>query len=178
MFLILRINLLLLYILLCFQIWVKFPFLNGRIECPTDETSWIQRSREKCKDSNNLYHCLPTQWLNDSREECFTAERIQSGNCAIFYTDTIGYDRFSRCFGKNFTGCPDNLYLSNETYLYPSCLRINPDELCYLADKNCTPLATNNPTDATSSQGKDDKSKASQITVLCLVYSAIFIPFF
>lgn len=149
------------------------------IECPTNETSWIQRSMEKCKDSNYLYHCLPTQYLNDSKEECLTAERIQSGNCAIYYTDTmkIGYDRLSRCYGKNFTGCPENLYLSNETYLYPSCLKINPYELCYLADKSCAPLTINNTTDATSSQGRDDTNKANQISVFCLVYSAIVIPF-
>lgn len=93
----------------CFQSLIKFPFLNGMIECPTNETSWIQRSMEKCKDSNYLYHCLPTQYLNDSKEECLTAERIQSGLFlfCLFLFCSIKQIKFNlncyQCIGFKFT---------------------------------------------------------------------------
>lgn len=169
------------YILLFFQSWIKFPFLTGGIECPPNKSSWIQRSKEMCKDSNEMYHCLPTQYLNESVEVCRTVvELIQSGDCAVYYPDRrkIGSDRLSRCYKKNFTGCPEQAYLSNETYLYPSCQKINTEESCYLADNTCTTLASNNPTDATSSDERDGTSKASQITFFCVLYSAISIWFF
>lgn len=85
---------------ICFQSWLKFPFLNGRIECPTNEASWIQRSKEKCKDSNNLYHCLPTQWLNDSIEECHTPKRVQSGLFVFVLFHNI--TRFFNCYQSIF----------------------------------------------------------------------------
>lgn len=62
---------------------------------------------------------------------------FNSGYCAVYYTETrkIGSDRLSRCFEKNFTGCPEQPYLSNETYLCKHFWNVSPYCFPSLFDK-------------------------------------------
>uniref|UniRef100_K1RFM1 Uncharacterized protein n=1 Tax=Magallana gigas TaxID=29159 RepID=K1RFM1_MAGGI len=47
------------------------------VECPTNETSWMQRSASYGCTNPQEYHCLPTIFLNKSEEYCFTATLVQ-----------------------------------------------------------------------------------------------------
>ncbi|XP_062610670.1 uncharacterized protein LOC134272456, partial [Saccostrea cucullata] len=110
------------------------------MECPENETSWTQRSRTICNNTGNLvYHCLPTNNLNDTIEDCFTPITIQPDHCAVYYTVTkdVSFDPRKNCTNMFPETCPKGVYQSSELYRWPSCLEINPYQLCYLAESTC-----------------------------------------
>lgn len=119
---------------------VNSTMSNGSVECPTNETSWIQRSASSGCTNSQEYHCLPTISLNKSEEYCLTVTLVQPGYCVIYnpYLKEAYFDFKSSCVKKtNFSGCPKVSYNSNKIYLYPSCQKINPVKQCYLADSSC-----------------------------------------
>lgn len=72
-----------------FQTLIIYPYVSGNeiVKCQTDETSWIDRSREFCNKPKDLsYHCLPTLFLNESVEHCLTVQTIQAGISIHIYT--------------------------------------------------------------------------------------------
>lgn len=155
------------------------------VECPTNETSWMQRSANYGCTNPQEYHCLPTIFLNKSEEYCFTATLVQQGFCVIYnpYLKKASFDFKSSCVRKtNFSGCPKESYNSNEIYLYPSCQKINPVKQCYLADSTCPNITSNDPTvitmtsnpkgiaDPTASPGGGGISDAGSLSPLVWIY--------
>lgn len=71
-----------------FQIVVNPTMSTVSGECPTNETSWRQRSTKFCSNSQE-YHCLPTIFLNESVEICLTVKLLQRGTniIKIVYTN-------------------------------------------------------------------------------------------
>lgn len=65
-----------------FQIVVNSTMSTVSVECPTNETSWMQRSTEVCSNSQE-YHCLPLSSLSKSEEYCLTAILVQHGTNII-----------------------------------------------------------------------------------------------
>lgn len=180
--------------MLCFQIVVNSTMSTVSVECPTNETSWMQRSTKACNNSQE-YHCLPTIFLNESVEICLTVKLIQGGYCVIYnpYLTEASIDSTSSCVRKtNFSGCPTKSYYSNEIYHHPSCQKINPVKQCYLADSSCPNITSNDPTVAsnqkdiaitrhiTASPGSDPSSDAWSLSPLVLIYlisCLVFIQF-
>lgn len=162
------------------------------VECPTNETSLMQKSASYGCTNSQEYHCLPTLFLNESVEICLTVELIQGGVCVIYnpYLEKASFDSESSCVGKtNFSGCPNVTYNSNEIYLYPSCQKINPVKQCYLADSSCPNITSNDPTvtsnptgiaDPTASPGGGGISDAGSLSPLVWIYlisGLVFIQF-
>lgn len=153
------------------------------VECPTNETSWRQRSTEFCNNSQE-YHCLPLSSLSKSEEYCLTAILVQHGYCVIYnsYLKNVSFDSESSCVQKtNFSGCPDKSYNSNKIYLYPSCQKINPVKQCYLADSSCPNITSNDPTVSTvtnnPSGGSSDAWSLSPPVWIYLISGLVFIQF-
>lgn len=165
------------------------------VECPTNETSWMQRSASFGCTNSQEYHCLPTSSLNKSGEYCLTVTLVQPGYCVIYnsYLKNVSFDSESSCVRKtNFSGCPDKSYNSNKIYLYPSCQKINPVKQCYLADSSCPNITSNDPTvitvtsnpkgiaDPTASPGGGGISDAGSLSPLVWIYlisGLVFIQF-
>nr|XP_034337169.1 uncharacterized protein LOC117692671 [Crassostrea gigas] len=177
-----------------FVIVVNPTMSTVSVECPTNETSWMQRSTKFCNNSQE-YHCLPTLFLNESVEICLTVKLLQQGYCVIYnpYLTEASIDSISSCVRKtNFSGCPTKSYYSNEIYHHPSCQKINPVKQCYLADSSCPNITSNDPTvainqkdiaitrDTTASPGSGPSSDAWSLSPLVLIYlisCLVFIQF-
>ncbi|XP_065936675.1 uncharacterized protein [Magallana gigas] len=184
----------LLFIEACILIVVNPTMSTVSGECPTNEASWMQRSTEVCNNSQE-YHCLPTIFLNESVEICLTVKLLQRGFCGIYnpYQTDARIDFISSCVSNtNFSGCPTKSYYSNETYLHPSCQKINPAKQCYLADSSCPNITSNDPKvasnqkdiaitrDTTTSPGSGPSSDAWSLSPLVLIYlisGLVFIQF-
>nr|XP_022345711.1 uncharacterized protein LOC111138160 [Crassostrea virginica] len=149
------------FVIIILTVFTRFFYVNGLMLCPTMD-KWHQRAEVFCKNSNiYMYHCLPTIFLNESTEMCLKDIKIEEGYCAVYNTHLrqVSYDRKTNCAGnKNFAGCPEKQYRSNETFRYPSCQEINPVETCYLADLNCPDI------DRSSGSGRSGVNNAGQLT--------------
>lgn len=120
----------------------------------------MQRSTVVCNNTQE-YHCLPTDFLNKFVEHCLKVESINPGYCAIYntYLGTVHTDVNSFCDKiTDFRDCPKDFYNSNKIYLYPSCLKINPVKLCYLADPNCPNITSNDHTYSTDTMDLMDST--------------------
>lgn len=162
---------------------VNSTMFTVSVECPTNETSWMQRSTKFCNNSQE-YHCLPTSSLSKYEEYCLTATLVQPGYCVIYnsYLKKVFFDSESSCVRKtNFSGCPDKSYNSNKIYLYPSCQMINPVKQCYLADSSCPNITSNDPTVSTvtnnPSGGSSDAWSLSPPVWIYLISGLVFIQF-
>nr|XP_022337682.1 uncharacterized protein LOC111133512 isoform X2 [Crassostrea virginica] len=147
---------------LTLQYWTLAVLSNGET-CSVNESIWQQNSKQLCNVSNTYYHCLPSNYLNETVEICLKPQIIPKGHCAIYNTDqnNVSYDRASRCHGKNFTGCPAEHYYSNRTFLHPSCLQINPEHACYLAASGCPDIERHETTWSPGGGSSSDEGKVS-----------------
>lgn len=122
------------------------PLLNQVVKCPMNETSWRQKSREMCNNTQDtFYHCLPTNSLNAYVEYCLRVQTILQDYCAIYniYSETPSFGNDSYCKGKKNFSCPTGPYSSKDIHKYPSCLKINPIKKCYLDDPTCPNVVSN-----------------------------------
>lgn len=185
------------YILISFLLFIEAFVLNVvlnstmstvSVECPTNETSWMQNSASFGCTNSQEYHCLPTLFLNESVEYCLTVTLIQPDCCVIYnpYLKKAYFDYKSSCVGNtNFSGFPNKSYYSNKIYLYPSCQKINPVKQCYLADSSCPNITsidstvttvTSNPEgiavigDTTASPGSGGINDAWSLSPLMWIY--------
>lgn len=165
------------------------------VECPINETSWMQRSASFGCTNPQEYHCLPSLFLNGSVEGCVTVNLILPDYCVIYnpYLKEARIDSISSCVRKtNFSRCPTESYNSNEIHRHPSCQKINPVKQCYLADSSCPNITSNDPTvainqkdiaitrDTTASPGSGPSSDAWSLSPLVLIYlisCLVFIQF-
>lgn len=69
--------------MLCFQNVVNSTMSTVSVECPTNETSWMQRSAFFGCTNPQEYHCLPLSSLSKSEEYCLTAILVQHGTNII-----------------------------------------------------------------------------------------------
>lgn len=151
------------------------PVLRDTLECPTDETSWMQSSEAFDCPNHQEYHCLPTLFLNGSVEGCLNVTEIQPGFCAIYnpYAKNTLIDAISKCDQINEFDCPKDFYDSNKTFHYLSCQKINPIEGCYLAKPNCPNItstdtkALSDPTDSPETGGASDARKLFPLNGIC-----------
>lgn len=141
-------------------------------ECPTNETSWMQRSTSFVCNNTQEYHCLPTLFLNGSVEGCLNVTEIKPGFCTIYnpYFKTARIDDKSECDQINEFNCPKDFYDSNKSYLYPSCQKINPVEKCYLSNPNCpniTSTSLRDPSTISRTGGTSDARKLFLLNGIC-----------
>ncbi|XP_061189671.1 uncharacterized protein LOC133197581 isoform X2 [Saccostrea echinata] len=158
-----------------------YPFTKtSGWECPRNETSWTIRSEIICNNTGNLvYHCLPTNYLNDTIEDCFIPEPIQPGFCAVYnsFIKSVYFNQQNPCTNLFPETCPNKVYQSNELYEWPSCLEINPDEKCYLAESTCPRIQRITTVAATSDPGTGGARKQSsyRVQVVMLIFTAMLI---
>lgn len=152
--------------------------LRETTECSTNGTSWIHEPVDNNCTNSEQYHCLPKFPLGGFVEGCLNVTEIKPGFCAIYnsFLKRPLIDDDTNCEQINGFKCPTDFYNSNQIYLYPSCLKINPDEMCYLADPNCpnitsTYSADNNEimdsTISTGKSGTNDARKSVQPYWIC-----------
>ncbi|XP_061191647.1 uncharacterized protein LOC133199837 [Saccostrea echinata] len=107
--------------------------------CPRNqsevEAATLRLNCSDVKESVNVYHCLPFSNLSGLVEFCLDgfSGLIEAGNCMVLSRDTLDdhpCDHFTN-------GCPNANYLSKNMYNYPACLKINPQNNCYIADPRC-----------------------------------------
>ncbi|XP_078320386.1 uncharacterized protein LOC111116379 [Crassostrea virginica] len=87
-----------------------------------------------------LYHCLPSNYLNETIEFCGPNAAIEKGHCPI-YKYAYGATTATSYSCEHFTkGCPDPKhppYHSSSFYKYKACLDINKEFQCFYAEPNC-----------------------------------------
>lgn len=115
--------------------------------CPQNKTEWQKASRRlNCLDDINnpvnKYHCLPVHDLTTLVEFCYndTRPRVVKGLCMTYVQQSKamkGYD--CATFDE---GCPSVNYFSDEAYKFPSCVKINAMEQCFVAESTCR-ISTN-----------------------------------
>lgn len=152
--------------------------LRETTKCLTNGTSWIHGPVDNNCTNSEQYHCLPKFPLGGFVEGCLKNTEIKPGFCAIYnsYLNKTCIDDSTKCDKINGFNCPTDFYNSSKIYLYPSCLKINPDEMCYLADPNCPNITSDDPTDPTPRRG--GISDASSLSPLKLtVYGLVFLNF-
>ncbi|XP_056003177.1 uncharacterized protein LOC125660709 [Ostrea edulis] len=158
-------------------------FVRRVLKCPEPNniTEWEQASAGlaclhpieggSSQQQYNIYHCLPSSFLNESLEYCGISGPVDKGNCPVYvYGDTMGLNKaasYRSC--TNFTsGCPAKFYHSKEVFKHPACLNVNPIAKCYIAEpiceKNYDILSANNHTDSSSTEidknnGENDNLK-------------------
>lgn len=156
--------------------------------CPKNTKEWqIASRRLNCtndiSNTKNRYHCLPANDLSTLVEFCYDETRlgVVKGSCML-YVQRIKYLDGYNCSGFR-DGCPDKMYFSDESYLFPRCSEINPKRLCFIAESSCQGNASGNiqtshPASTETSKRKDDNALAWSIslaTVLLLVVIVIVI---
>nr|XP_034313111.1 uncharacterized protein LOC117684563 isoform X2 [Crassostrea gigas] len=112
--------------------------------CPQNITEWQQASRRlNCsgdsKNPLNRYHYLPVHDLSTLMEFCYnqTRPRVVTGLCMTYVQGINILDSYNCMAFDN--GCPDMFYLSDESYRFPACFKIDPFGRCYVAESSCTP---------------------------------------
>lgn len=110
--------------------------------CPKNTKEWqIASKRLNCANDisnpKNRYHCLPANDLSTLVEFCYNETRpgVGKGSCML-YVQKINYLNGYNCSGFR-DGCPDRMYSSDESYLFPRCLEINPKRHCFVAESSC-----------------------------------------
>ncbi|XP_062599299.1 uncharacterized protein LOC134260769 [Saccostrea cucullata] len=107
-------------------------------ECPKNKSAF-QKASEKMNCSEGLrYLCAPDRYLASLIEFCTNRNRspFAKGNCVRL--ESKGDLNHVNC-EKSFTyGCPDGFYFDDEIYRFPSCLEINTQRRCFIADRNCS----------------------------------------
>lgn len=175
--------------------------------CPNtnDSSQWKDAShRLHClhdldsTDAGNVYHCLPTSFLNETVEFCGEARTVPPGHCPIYnYTEKSGDVPGLYNCSAFISGCPSESFSSKDVRKFPACLNINRTHGGFKDDRNyqktsVTPklketttseeTATNSilpsiPTD--SSPTPDDHHKAIYVPVIvietCLIIILIII---
>lgn len=141
---------------------ICIPLLTAYGHDCTNMTHWEKQAKTFCNNTENtVYHCLPTNVLNESKEVCVGSSLMQPGYCAVYnnYVARISFDQDNPCSNKNFSGCPDREYISNKIFQFPSCLKINPHKRCYLADPACPDIEDS----MTTVNPGDDSSDAEEL---------------
>ncbi|XP_062602011.1 uncharacterized protein LOC134263654 [Saccostrea cucullata] len=86
------------------------------IRCPTNETEWNTRSKNKTCKTSGVYHCLLVEVRKTRKEKCIERTTKLNEYCPIFTHDF--HLHWKIC---NTTNCPKNPFKSDEVYKYPVC---------------------------------------------------------
>lgn len=134
--------------------------------CPKNTKEWQTASRRlNCTNDisnpKNRYHCLPANDLSTLVEFCYNETRpgVVKGSCML-YVQKINYLNGYNCSGFK-DGCPNKMYSSDESYLFPRCLEINPKRHCFVAESSCQGntsgnIQTSYPASTETSKRKDN----------------------
>nr|XP_034313094.1 uncharacterized protein LOC117684560 isoform X2 [Crassostrea gigas] len=137
--------------------------------CPQNKTEWQKASRRlNCLDDINnpvnKYHCLPVHDLTTLVEFCYndTRPRVVKGLCMTYVQQSKamkGYD--CATFDE---GCPSVNYFTDEAYKFPSCVKINAVEQCFVAESTCRTSTNASPdlTDVTDPRPNETTISARQ----------------
>lgn len=94
---------------------------------PNNINKWIEASKRlNClhnlnssnpSDDGNVYHCLPSSFLNETIEYCSRNTVIPPGNCPVFMYESKKYHSLSYYNCSDFTtGCPSVWFSSKDLY--------------------------------------------------------------
>lgn len=153
--------------------------------CPKNTKEWqIASRRLNCtndiSNTKNRYHCLPANDLSTLVEFCYDETRlgVVKGSCML-YVQRINYLDDYNCSGFRY-GCPDKMYFSDESYLFPRCSEIIPERLCFVAESSCKGnasgnLQTSHPASTEPSKRKDNALAWSISLAIALLLVVIVI---
>ncbi|XP_062578885.1 uncharacterized protein LOC134240827 [Saccostrea cucullata] len=110
--------------------------------CPRNlsavETATLRLNCSEVKEFKNVYHCLPLSNLSLLVEFCYdgVSGLIEKGNCMVLENQHLNNHPCA-----HFTnGCPEAPYFPKNMFSFPSCIQINKQNSCYLADPRCPPV--------------------------------------
>lgn len=152
--------------------------------CPKNTKEWqIASRRLNCtndiSNTKNRYHCLPANDLSTLVEFCYDKTRpgVVKGLCML-YVQRINYLNGYNCSGFR-DGCPDKMYFSDESYLFPRCSEINLKRLCLVAESSCQgnasgDIQTSHPASTETSKRKD-KALAWSISLAAVLLLVVIV---
>ncbi|XP_062583268.1 uncharacterized protein LOC134245034 [Saccostrea cucullata] len=122
---------------------VKSLVMDSTAECPLNRTAFIAASVRMNCSGDARYLCTPNKDLSSLIEFCTKVKRKPWGpdNCVKHQSN--GYLTHVYCKSTFRGGCPNELYFDDEIYKFPSCLKINTIQKCFLEDRNCIPVERN-----------------------------------
>lgn len=141
-----------LLILLYLKTYKSLPPWVHRVDScpdPNEIRQWIKASiRLNCyhnltsnnpNEQANVYHCLPTTFVNETVEFCSRNVPVAPGNCPVYNYKFVPNIQATYFNCSSFTsGCPAHMFFSKNVFKYQECLRINKRAKCYEASKNCS----------------------------------------
>ncbi|XP_056021827.1 uncharacterized protein LOC125650423 isoform X2 [Ostrea edulis] len=116
---------------------------------PNNLTAWKIAARKlNCSEyieaniqKGNLYHCLPSNFLNETIEFCGGSAAIDKGECPVYNYQNGATVPTGRSCEKFTSGCPEPQippYHSLQFYKYSECFNINRIDRCYHAEPDCS----------------------------------------
>ncbi|XP_062597902.1 uncharacterized protein LOC134259322 [Saccostrea cucullata] len=150
---------------------VKFRSVTS---CPTNASSWLSNGiKLQCPNDTlgrNLYQCVPNADRSSLVEFCLQGSIGRYGaNLCPYAVPTRHLDAYN-C-SAFLSGCPEEAYNTNEVYKYPTCLEINPEKRCYLANANCPNNSMSVSSNTTDPYQPDDDTTAiiAGVVSTCIV---------
>lgn len=134
---------------------------------PNNISQWIAASQNincyhnltstNSSQQDNVYHCIPSAYLNETVEFCGKSKLVPLGFCPVFNYTFGSKDEpdFYSC--ETFmSGCPAQKFPSKDVRKFPACLRLNYESSCFTEERNCNKRSKfPKPTTKTTNNEKD-----------------------